>query len=211
MKGHFTCIYLFKDNPAILQTGSCWVWIVWLSKTTLLPSCRPFPWCLEAIIASMSIIHYNWLQHWSFCRGMWLKIVLTYDLLNVCDYAKLCTTVMPILFDLLTNTISFFYICFRYFFSINPEKGTKVERGTTRRLNVNPRVLTLIQELSDHEWCDVWIWTEMAEVCGMWCHTTSWGSWFQICLCRSEKWNLKHTLWIINFQTPPPHIRHTGL
>ncbi|KAL7860686.1 hypothetical protein AOLI_G00170350 [Acnodon oligacanthus] len=41
------------------------------------------------------------------------------------------------------------------FFSINPEKGTNVEKTTTSRLPVNPRVLTLIQELSDHEWCDV--------------------------------------------------------
>ncbi|XP_043092090.1 uncharacterized protein LOC122342383 [Puntigrus tetrazona] len=40
----------------------------------------------------------------------------------------------------------------RCFFS-NPEKGTKVEnKNSKRRLNVNPRVLTLIQELSDHEW-----------------------------------------------------------
>ncbi|KAF3833250.1 hypothetical protein F7725_026915 [Dissostichus mawsoni] len=41
------------------------------------------------------------------------------------------------------------------FFSINPEKGTKVEKTRTSRLHVNPRVLTLIQELSDHEWRDV--------------------------------------------------------
>ncbi|CAL8263409.1 unnamed protein product [Merluccius merluccius] len=33
------------------------------------------------------------------------------------------------------------------------EKGTKVENDNLkRRLSVNPRVLTLIQELSDHEW-----------------------------------------------------------
>ncbi|KAL2096062.1 hypothetical protein ACEWY4_008210 [Coilia grayii] len=39
------------------------------------------------------------------------------------------------------------------FFSINPEKGTKVEnKNSKRRLNVNPRVLTLIQDISDHEW-----------------------------------------------------------
>ncbi|XP_073763552.1 uncharacterized protein [Danio rerio] len=43
----------------------------------------------------------------------------------------------------------------RCFFSINPEKGTKVEKTNTARLHVNPRVLTLIQELSDHEWRDV--------------------------------------------------------
>lgn len=43
----------------------------------------------------------------------------------------------------------------RCFFSINPEKGTKVEKSSTSRLHVNPRVLTLIQDLSDHEWRDI--------------------------------------------------------
>ncbi|KAL7885610.1 hypothetical protein AOLI_G00059050 [Acnodon oligacanthus] len=52
----------------------------------------------------------------------------------------------------LTSTLMFLQRCF---FSINPEKGTKVEKTTTSRLPVNPRVLTLIQELSAHEWCDV--------------------------------------------------------
>ncbi|XP_019118302.2 uncharacterized protein LOC109139344 isoform X2 [Larimichthys crocea] len=41
----------------------------------------------------------------------------------------------------------------RCFFSINPEKGTKVVK-TSSRLPVNPRVLTLIQDLADHEWCN---------------------------------------------------------
>lgn len=41
----------------------------------------------------------------------------------------------------------------RCFFSINPEKGTKVVK-TSSRLQVNPRVLTLIQDLADHEWCN---------------------------------------------------------
>jgi len=36
------------------------------------------------------------------------------------------------------------------FFSINPKKGTKMEKTQTSRLNVNPRVLILIQKLSDH-------------------------------------------------------------
>ncbi|MCI4395544.1 hypothetical protein PGIGA_G00181820 [Pangasianodon gigas] len=50
----------------------------------------------------------------------------------------------------LASTLEFLQRCF---FSINPEKGTKVEnKNSKRRLNVNPRVLTLIQELSDHEW-----------------------------------------------------------
>lgn len=52
----------------------------------------------------------------------------------------------------LASTLEFLQRCF---FSINPEKGTKVEKTTTSRLNVNPRVITLIQELADHEWCDV--------------------------------------------------------
>ncbi|KAI2644136.1 hypothetical protein H4Q32_027448 [Labeo rohita] len=39
------------------------------------------------------------------------------------------------------------------FFSINPEKGTKVEsRKNKKQLPVNPRVLTLIADLADHEW-----------------------------------------------------------
>ncbi|XP_046900161.1 uncharacterized protein LOC124483673 [Hypomesus transpacificus] len=52
----------------------------------------------------------------------------------------------------LASTLEFLQRCF---FSINPEKGTKVEKTRTARLHVNPRVLTLIQELSDHEWRDV--------------------------------------------------------
>ncbi|KAI9541828.1 hypothetical protein NQZ68_026289 [Dissostichus eleginoides] len=52
----------------------------------------------------------------------------------------------------LASTLEFVQRCF---FSINPEKGTKVEKTRTSRLQVNPRVLTLIQELSDHEWRDV--------------------------------------------------------
>nr|XP_054593170.1 uncharacterized protein LOC129160061 isoform X1 [Nothobranchius furzeri] len=52
----------------------------------------------------------------------------------------------------LASTLEFLQRCF---FSINPEKGTKVEnKNSKRRLNVNPRVLSLIQELSDHEWCE---------------------------------------------------------
>ncbi|XP_034542051.1 uncharacterized protein LOC117815324 isoform X1 [Notolabrus celidotus] len=50
----------------------------------------------------------------------------------------------------LASTLEFLQRCF---FSMNPEKGTKVEnKNSKRRLNVNPRVLSLIQELSDHEW-----------------------------------------------------------
>lgn len=42
---------------------------------------------------------------------------------------------------------------FIYFFSINPEKGTKVENWDSKcRLSVNPQVLTLIKELADYEW-----------------------------------------------------------
>ncbi|MED6282576.1 hypothetical protein CHARACLAT_033578 [Characodon lateralis] len=52
----------------------------------------------------------------------------------------------------LASTLEFLQRCF---FSINPEKGTKVENKNSKRgLSVNPRVLTLIQELSDHESCD---------------------------------------------------------
>ncbi|XP_037554240.1 uncharacterized protein LOC119430829 [Nematolebias whitei] len=52
----------------------------------------------------------------------------------------------------LASTLEFLQRCF---FRINPEKGTKVEnKNSKRRLNLNPRVLTLIQEITDHEWCD---------------------------------------------------------
>ncbi|GAA6079263.1 uncharacterized protein LOC122358169 [Tachysurus ichikawai] len=41
----------------------------------------------------------------------------------------------------------------RCFFNINPEKGTKVvEKKNKKRLQVNPRVFTLISDLSDREW-----------------------------------------------------------
>ncbi|XP_063752466.1 uncharacterized protein LOC134873015 [Eleginops maclovinus] len=49
----------------------------------------------------------------------------------------------------LASTLEFLQRCF---FSINPVKGTKVLRNTSSHLNVTPRVLTLIQELSDHQW-----------------------------------------------------------
>ncbi|XP_034538595.1 uncharacterized protein LOC117812099 [Notolabrus celidotus] len=49
----------------------------------------------------------------------------------------------------LASTLEFLQSCF---FSINPEKGTKVERTNAKCLHVNPRVITLIQDLSDHEW-----------------------------------------------------------
>ncbi|CAM4376613.1 unnamed protein product [Leuciscus chuanchicus] len=51
----------------------------------------------------------------------------------------------------LASTLEFLQRCF---FSINPEKGTKVQNKNSKRpLNLNPRVVTLIQQLSDHEWC----------------------------------------------------------
>ncbi|MEQ2301168.1 hypothetical protein AMECASPLE_033143 [Ameca splendens] len=49
----------------------------------------------------------------------------------------------------LGSTLEFLQRCF---FNINPEKGTKVEKTEKKTLHVNPRVLTLIAELSDHEW-----------------------------------------------------------
>ncbi|XP_049444058.1 uncharacterized protein LOC125895899 [Epinephelus fuscoguttatus] len=52
----------------------------------------------------------------------------------------------------LPSTLEFLQRCF---FSINPEKGMKVEKSCTSRLHLNPRVLTLIQDLSDHEWRDI--------------------------------------------------------
>ncbi|KAK0133477.1 hypothetical protein N1851_031001 [Merluccius polli] len=52
----------------------------------------------------------------------------------------------------LASTLEFLQRCF---FSINPEKGTKVKKSSTSRLHLNPRVLNLIQDLSDHEWRDI--------------------------------------------------------
>ncbi|RXN34461.1 Interferon-induced 44 [Labeo rohita] len=50
----------------------------------------------------------------------------------------------------LGSTLEFIQRCF---FNISPEKGTKVEtKKNKKQLPVNPRVLTLIADLSDHEW-----------------------------------------------------------
>ncbi|XP_054867130.1 uncharacterized protein LOC118469919 [Amphiprion ocellaris] len=50
----------------------------------------------------------------------------------------------------LGSTLEFLQRCF---FNINPEKGTKVEtKKNKKQLSVNPRVLTLIADLPDHEW-----------------------------------------------------------
>ncbi|KAL6491351.1 hypothetical protein MHYP_G00016960 [Metynnis hypsauchen] len=69
------------------------------------------------------------------------------------DSSYRCVGDLAILQEELPSTLEFLQRCF--FFSINPEEGTKVEKTTTSCLPVNPRVLTLIQELSDHEWRDV--------------------------------------------------------
>ncbi|KAG5285699.1 hypothetical protein AALO_G00006390 [Alosa alosa] len=52
----------------------------------------------------------------------------------------------------LASTLEFLQRCF---FSINPEKGTKVEKTSTALMQVNPCVFTLIQGLSGYEWRDV--------------------------------------------------------
>ncbi|XP_034039436.1 uncharacterized protein LOC117522160 [Thalassophryne amazonica] len=50
----------------------------------------------------------------------------------------------------LRSTLEFLQRCF---FSINPEKGTKVEWNKKKKVfSVNPRVLTLISDLADHGW-----------------------------------------------------------
>ncbi|KAG9278020.1 hypothetical protein AMEX_G5810 [Astyanax mexicanus] len=50
----------------------------------------------------------------------------------------------------LRSTLEFLQRCF---FSINPERGTKVQwKKNKKALAVNPRVLTLIADLADHEW-----------------------------------------------------------
>ncbi|XP_036956914.1 uncharacterized protein LOC119021087 isoform X2 [Acanthopagrus latus] len=50
----------------------------------------------------------------------------------------------------LRSTLEFLQRCF---FSINPEKGTKVEWKKKKKVfSVNPRVFTLISDLADHEW-----------------------------------------------------------
>ncbi|KAK0131326.1 hypothetical protein N1851_016620 [Merluccius polli] len=50
----------------------------------------------------------------------------------------------------LRSTLEFLQRCF---FTINPERGTKVEWKKNKKvLQVNPRVLTLIADLADYEW-----------------------------------------------------------
>ncbi|CAL9705219.1 unnamed protein product [Knipowitschia caucasica] len=50
----------------------------------------------------------------------------------------------------LRSTLEFLQRCF---FSINPERGTKVEWKKKKKVYaVNPRVFTLIADLADHEW-----------------------------------------------------------
>ncbi|XP_028845769.1 uncharacterized protein LOC114796064 [Denticeps clupeoides] len=49
----------------------------------------------------------------------------------------------------LRSTLEFLQRCF---FSINPERGTKVECKKKKLWSVNPRVLTLISDIADHEW-----------------------------------------------------------
>ncbi|KAK2885101.1 hypothetical protein Q8A73_021575 [Channa argus] len=52
----------------------------------------------------------------------------------------------------LASTLEFLQRCF---FNINPKKGTKVEtKKNKKQLSANPRVFTLIADLSDHEWRD---------------------------------------------------------
>lgn len=77
-----------------------------------------------------------------------------------------------------------FFFSSRCFFSINPERGTKVEHSKKRKVfAVNPRVLTLIADLADHEWrpyCTLWVmWCENVAVCFKNCiYWYSAGSWF---------------------------------
>ena len=95
-----------------------------------------------------------------------LTIVMS-DLLS--HFAENCNITLILSFVVVEAIVSYIcvspvrlfiiYMCFlcllcfhRCFFSINPERGTKVERTNAKRLHVNARVLTLIQDLSDHEW-----------------------------------------------------------
>lgn len=91
------------------------------------------------------------------------RFMLSVDQNIVCDNIPFFISALCMLFGsyycfnihyptALASTLEFLQRCF---FSINPEKGTKVEKTSTSRLHVNPRVITLIQELSDHEWRDV--------------------------------------------------------
>ncbi|XP_038157392.1 uncharacterized protein LOC119794107 [Cyprinodon tularosa] len=50
----------------------------------------------------------------------------------------------------LASTLDFIQRCF---LNINPDRGTKVEtKKNKKNVSVNPRVLTLISEIADHEW-----------------------------------------------------------
>ncbi|KAM9771408.1 uncharacterized protein ACBT44_004307 isoform 2-T2 [Syngnathus typhle] len=91
------------------------------------------------------------------------RFMLSVDQNIVCDNIPFFISALCMLFGsyycfnihyptALASTLEFLQRCF---FSINPEKGTKVDKTSTSRLHVNPRVITLIQEFSDHEWRDV--------------------------------------------------------
>lgn len=50
-------------------------------------------------------------------------------------------------------TVVDFHVLNRCFLNINPDRGTKVEtKKNKKNVSVNPRVLTLISEIADHEW-----------------------------------------------------------
>lgn len=95
--------------------------------------------CLVATTAWTSTIPWNLAPHLNFFRGNSFTFPLPF----------------PFSFFYFLHCIVFYYglLCLsRCFFNINPEKGTKVEKTKKKTLHVNPRVLTLIADLSDHEW-----------------------------------------------------------
>lgn len=165
----FARIYLCESlPPAVLPHDLCSVLTEPLFRRTSPPLCHHCAWCLEATTASTSIIQPGWHPPGCSCRGVSFWIVQpTFSLYwNVTKKIKKVAWCGILLFFfevlMLLNTCLFFSCFPRCFFNINPEKGMKVEKSSTSHLHVNPKVLTLIQDLSDHEWQDIWIWTQVS-------------------------------------------------
>ncbi|XP_078808235.1 uncharacterized protein LOC144994367 [Oryzias latipes] len=84
-----------------------------------------------------------WIE--TLCRPTLLPKFLCYARCSQTTRASTSTTHPPEL----ASTLEFLQRCF---FSINPERRTRVDKKGKSRLILNPRVLTLIQERSDFEW-----------------------------------------------------------
>lgn len=92
-------------------------------------------WCFKATTASTSIIQLGWHPPWSSSRGVWFWIVQTTLSLLKCNPKKKSKKLLDVAFLLLScwkllyhkHVFLFFSHFPRCFFSINLEKGTKIE------------------------------------------------------------------------------------